>query len=236
MDRQEFVSYLKKICPWVNEHTFALFDTYKNTLQLSNKQMNLSRICSDELIYDNYFLASLLPFINLSYFYEATNISVLDIGTGSGIPGIVLKIIYPNIKLTLLEANTKKCNFLNKLVKDLKFSDVTIINNRCEECAQEFKERYDIVTSRAVASLNKILELSAIFAKVKGSIIALKSQNYLSELEDAKNAIAILNLELVNTIETNFIDHFYVTLDFKKINSTDKKYPRSWQKIVSKPL
>lgn len=236
MNKAEFTKYLKEICPWVDEHTFLLFEIYKSTLQNYNKKMNLSRICDDAQIYDQYFLASLIPFTKLDYFSQDIDLKVLDIGTGSGIPGIVLKIIYPQIKLTLIEANTKKCVFLKELVNKLNFSDVEIINSRCEDCVDNYRECFDIVTSRAVASLNKILELSAAFAKVCGSIIALKSQNYLMELDEAKNAISVLHLSLINKLETNFIDHLYVTLDFKKLVSTDKQYPRSWQKIVSKPL
>lgn len=189
--------------------------------------MNLSRICDDEQIYDQYFLASLIPFTKLDYFNENIDLKILDIGTGSGIPGVVLKIIYPHIKLTLMEASTKKCVFLNKLTKQLNFTDVEIVNSRCEDCVDKYRESFDIVTSRAVASLNKILELSTAFAKVCGSVIALKSQNYLIELAEAKNAIDILHLSLITKLETNFADHLYVTLDFKKLSITDKKYPRS---------
>lgn len=236
MNKIEFTKYLKEICPWVNEHTFMMFEIYKTTLQDYNKKINLSRICGDDQIYDQYFLASLIPFVKLDYFHENVDFKILDIGTGSGIPGIILKIIYPHIKLTLIEANTKKCLFLKELINKLSFNDVEIVNSRCEDCVDNYRENFDIVTSRAVASLNKILELSVAFAKVCGSVIALKSQNYLLELEEANNAIDVLHLALINKLETNFIDHLYVTLDFKKLSSTDTKYPRSWQKIISKPL
>lgn len=236
MNKVEFNNYLKEICPWVNEHTFQLFEIYKSTLQHHNKKMNLSRICGDDQIYDQYFLASLIPFTNLDYFHENVDFQILDIGTGSGIPGIVLKIVYPNIKLTLMEANTKKCIFLSELVSKLNFDDVEIVNSRCEDCVDKYRECFDIVTSRAVASLNKILELSAAFAKLSGSIVALKSQNYLVELDEAKNAINTLHLSLIAKLETVFADHLYITLDFKKLAPTDEKYPRSWQKIMSKPL
>lgn len=236
MNKVEFNNYLKEICPWVSEHTFELFEIYKSTLQNYNKKMNLSRICNDEQIYDQYFLASLIPFTKLDYFHENINFKILDIGTGSGIPGVVLKIIYPQIKLTLMEANTKKCTFLNELINRLNFNDVEIINSRCEDCVNKYRECFDIVTSRAVASLNKILELSAAFAKVGGSIIALKSQNYLIELNEAKNAIDVLYLSLIAKFETNFANHLYITLDFKKLSQTEEQYPRSWQKIMAKPL
>lgn len=237
MQKKEFETYLKNECPWIDQNTFDQFEIYKQTLQYHNKLTNLTRLADDELIYDQYFLSSLLPFAKLNYFHSFENsLKVLDIGTGSGIPGIVLKLIYPNIKLTLIEANGKKCNFLKLLLEKLNLVDVVLINDRCENCSQQYCEQFDVVTSRAVSSLNKILELSAQFTKINGNIIALKSNNYLNEVNEAKNAIEILNLALQDEIQYQFGGHNYVVLDYKKNKSTDKKYPRSWNKIVNNPL
>ncbi len=236
MDQKEFEQYLLNICPWVSQDTFDKFTTYKQTLQHYNQQMNLSRLVSDDKIYDQYFLASLLPFTKLDYFSSDINLSLLDIGTGSGIPGIVLKIIYPHLNVTLVEASAKKCKFLKIILDLLHLDDVTLVNQRCEEYIKNHRESFDLVTSRAVSSLNKILELSAPFAKVDGHIIALKSQNYLMELSESQNAIQILDLSLSTTINYNFANHTHVVLDFQKKQITNKIYPRNWQKIVSKPL
>lgn len=236
MTKIEFENYLKNICPWVNNDTFNKFQIYKQTIQYYNKITNLSRLVSDELIYDQYFLSSLIPFTKLDYFIQDNNYKILDIGTGSGIPGIVLKIVYPNIKLTLIESSTKKCNFLEILLNKLNFNDVTIINNRCELCYKNHIEKFDIVTSRAVSSLNKILELSIAFSKISGHIIALKSQNYLNEMNDAKNVINFFNIQLINKIEYQFSNHNYVILDFVKLKKTQNGFPRSWNKIMNNPI
>lgn len=236
MTKQEFELKLKEVCPWVGQTTFDKFETYKQTIQHHNKITNLSRLVSEELIYDQYFLSSLLPFTKLDYFTSNNNLKVLDIGTGSGIPGIVLKIVFPNIQLTLIESNTKKCNFLKVLLNELNLHDVNLINDRCEVCYKEHIEEFDIVTSRAVSSLDKILELSIVFAKISGHIISLKSQNYLNEINEAKNVITFFNVELINKIEYQFAEHMYVVLDFVKTKRTQNGYPRSWNKIINNPI
>lgn len=236
MTYQEFKQHLLTICDWVDDETLDKILEYKKLLETYNKQMNLSRLVSDDLFYDQYFLSSLLPFSKLKYFHKDVDVSLLDIGTGSGIPGVVLKLVYPQLKVTLVEANTKKCQFLKVLITSLNLNDVVIINQRCEDYINNHRETFDIVTSRAVSSLNKILELSAAFSKVNGHIIALKSQNYLTELNEADNAIKILHLSLAETISYNFANHTHVILDFIKTDVTDECYPRSWKKIILRPL
>lgn len=236
MNKEEFVKEIFKLCPWISLKTIELFDLYRVFVQLNNAQFNLSRLVSDELIYDQYFLSSIIPFIRLNNLNFHDKLTLLDIGTGSGIPGVVLKIIFPNLQLTLLDANKKKCNFLSQLISKLGLTDVTIVNERCEEYIKNHYEQYDIVTSRAVASLNKILELSAGFAKVGGHIISLKSQNYYSELLESKNTISLLSLKLLVIDEFQLFSHQFVTLDFVKQEKTNRIYPRKWSEIIKKPL
>lgn len=236
MNKNEFQSYLKNILCFVDEHTFDLIEKYKLFLQEKNKTLNLTRLDKEELIYQSYFLESILPFINLGYTNNDWNDHILDIGSGSGIPGIVIKIIFPNTKLTLLDSNGKKTKFLEELVNHLGLKDVEIINARAEEYVINNREKFDIVTSRAVSSLNKILEISTPFVKVGGLIIEPKSLNADNELIEAKNAIEKLNISLSKTIEFNFNNHTHYVFLFRKNDKTDKKYPRIWSQILKNPL
>lgn len=236
MNKNEFQSYLKNILCFVDDHTFDLIEKYKLFLQEKNKTLNLTRLDKEELIYQSYFLESILPFINLGYTNNDWNDHILDIGSGSGIPGIVIKIIFPNTKLTLLDSNGKKTKFLEELVNHLGLKDVEIIKARAEEYVINNREKFDIVTSRAVSSLNKILEISTPFVKVGGLIIEPKSLNADNELIEAKNAIQKLNISLSKTIEFNFNNHTHYVFLFRKNNKTDKKYPRIWSQILKNPL
>lgn len=236
MNRQEFITEIFNLCPWISDKTIGLFDIYKDFVQQNNAKFNLSRLVSDELIYEQYFLSSLVPFVRLKNLNFNNDLTLLDIGTGSGIPGVVLKIIFPHLKLTLLEANKKKCVFLEALVAKLNFHDVKVINDRCENYIHGHYEEYDIVTSRAVASLNKILELSVGFVKVNGHIIALKSQQYEAELLQSQGAINLLSVKLLFIDDFQFFSHNLVTLDFVKQAKTNQIYPRKWTEIIKKPL
>lgn len=236
MNKNEFQSYLKNILCFVDEHTFDLIEKYKLFLQEKNKTLNLTRLDKEELIYQSYFLESILPFINLGYTNNDWNDHILDIGSGSGIPGIVIKIIFPNTKLTLLDSNGKKTKFLEELVNHLGLKDVEIIKARAEEYVINNREKFDIVTSRAVSSLNKILEISTPFVKVGGLIIEPKSLNADNELIEAKNAIEKLSISLSKTIEFNFNNHTHYVFLFRKNDKTDKKYPRIWSQILKNPL
>ena len=122
MNKEEFINYLKSNL-MISDKKINLIFKYKDFLQQENKVSNLTRLDSEELVYSSYFLESLMPFIKIN-FNPKLNESLLDIGTGSGIPGVLLKIIYPNLNVTLIESNSKKVNFLTKLIKLLELKNI----------------------------------------------------------------------------------------------------------------
>ncbi len=236
MDQAEFHIIMKKLFKDIDETKLAKFEVYKKVLREHNAQYNLTRLDSDEKIYSEYFLDSLLPYQDVDFSVNSP-MRILDIGAGSGIPGVLLKIIYDNIHLTIIESNAKKCNFLKILMAELKLKSVSIKNKRAEDIAKHEREKYDIVTSRAVTSLNKILELSVPYAVVDGLIIEPKSLKVYDELENIGNVVKKLDLELLGVEEySNTTDHTHNVVIFKKLKPTNKKYPREWQVISKDPL
>ncbi|MDE5617284.1 MAG: 16S rRNA (guanine(527)-N(7))-methyltransferase RsmG [Ureaplasma sp.] len=231
MTKLEFQNKLKEMCPWVDSNTFTLFESYKSLLQEYNKKFNLTRLDSDDLIYDQYFLASLMPFIYLEEFNKDSDFSLLDIGTGSGIPGVVLKIIYPNLKIILLDSNKKKCLFLEILIKKLNLNFINVICERAEDFAYKNVEKFDYVTSRAVAKLSIILELSVLNTKINGKIITSKSLNYYEELAEAAEYINLFNLSIYKEKVYDFSGHKYIATSFIKNKTTPPNFPRIWSKI-----
>ena len=227
MTKDEFIDYLKLNLNLSDDKLDLIFK-YKDFLQSQNKISNLTRLDSEKLVYSSYFLESLMPFINMN-FKPVQNQSLLDIGTGSGIPGVLLKIVYPELNVTLIESNSKKINFLSKLIELLKLENISIIQGRSEEIIrnQDLYEKFDFVTSRAVSSLHNILELSAGYCKVNGLIIEPKSIKSEIELLNANSIINNLDLQLVNNIKYEFNDKQNNVLIFKKQKETNRKYPRT---------
>lgn len=238
MNREEFIVELKKLCPWVDETAINLLDKYKVILQRENAKYNLTRLDKEDTIYSSYFLESLIPYLRVNLFTKESNYSLLDIGSGSGIPGIVLKIIFSNLKVTVLDSNNKKTEFLSLLVKELGLQDVEVIYGRAEELAQssKYREKFDVVTSRAVSGLYKILELSAAFCKINGYIIQPKSLKADEEYLEAQGTIKVLHLQLEDMISFKYLEHQHHVFLFIKVKSTPSEYPRVWQQILKKPL
>ncbi len=237
MTKIEFQTYLKSHYPWVNDQTFALIDLYTETLREYNQKYNLTRLDSEDKIYSEYYLGSIINFASLDLIQTQTPLKVMDIGSGSGIPGILLKIIFPWIELTIIESNAKKCQFMQILSDKLGLKN-QIINERAEVYfrTQSNANDYDLITSRAVAALNKILELSVPFLKIHGYVYLLKSKGYEMELKEAHQAIDKLHITLSQTNIVEFEDKLYVGLLFQKDQKTDSIYPRDWRIISSKPL
>jgi len=181
MNKEEFIKEVKKLGIEINEKMLEKLNIYYNLLIEENKKYNLTAITKEEDVYLKHFYDSLtaVKVINLN------NQSICDIGTGAGFPGIVLKIFFPNLTLTLVDSTLKKCNFLKKVVEQLNLNNVITINNRIENYAKEVRENYDIVISRAVAPLKHLLEYGIPLLKVGGTIICLKGkiENETTNLE-----------------------------------------------------
>lgn len=224
MNKLQFKEIIKKNFKNISNDFFDQIEVYKNFVQTKNKLFNLTSLANDEVIYQKYFFDSIIDYKQINF--SKIN-SVLDIGSGSGIPGIMIKLLFRHINLTIIEATTKKVKFLNELVNQLKLQNVTIINKRAEEIKNNEYETFDLVTSRAVAELKILLEISAPYTKVLGLIIEPKSKKYDQELISAKEIIKELNLSLVNEYDFNSNGVLHHTFVFKKNKKTNHKYPRN---------
>lgn len=210
------------------------FDIYFNFLVEENQKYNLTAITDEKEVYIKHFSDSLLmeKIIDLN-----KDIKICDVGSGAGFPGIPLKICYPNIDLTIIEPTKKRVNFLKMLCKKLDIN-VTIINARAEDLANELEEKFDIVTARAVANTNILLELLVKICKIKGKIILYKGDKALNEIDEAKKALNLLSLN-VESIKTFELDENYGMRNLVLINKnkkTSEKYPRRYAEILRKPL
>ncbi|SFE68097.1 16S rRNA (guanine(527)-N(7))-methyltransferase RsmG [Peptostreptococcus sp. D1] len=221
----------------VNDTMLEKFEKYREILVEYNKNMNLTGITEQREVYIKHFLDSVAIFKDG---YIMDGLSVIDVGTGAGFPGIPYKICNPTIKLTLLDSLNKRINFLREACTNIGFDDVEFVHGRAEDFGQneDFREKFDIATARAVANLPILLELCIPFVKVGGFFICLKGPNAENEVEEAKNAMDVLDVKLVENIEVSLPDEElkHRILVLKKIKETLGKYPRKAGKLSKKPL
>ena len=233
MNREEFICEIKKLNINVNEEMLNKLDIYKSFLMKYNTHTNLTAIKDEKDIYLKHFYDSL----TITKVINLNNInSLLDIGTGAGFPGMVLKIFYPNLKVTLLDSNNKKTKFLSLLKEKINI-DVEIINDRVENFAKTNLNKYDVVTSRAVANLRVLAELSLPLVKEKGLFIPLKG-NVDLEIEEANDTIEIMSSTIINRVTFNLLnnDNLRNILVIQKNKATTSEKLRSYDKIIKKPL
>ena len=176
MNKEEFIVALKDLNISLTEDQINKLDKFYNLLIEWNEKINLTRITEEKEVYLKHFYDSLTisKVIDLS-----TKETLCDVGTGAGFPGIVLKIVYPNLKITLVDSLLKRVNYLNTIIKELELSDIKAIHSRGEE----FKEKFDVVTARAVANIEKLLNFTMHLVKKDGVFIAMKG-NIEEELRD----------------------------------------------------
>lgn len=231
MNKEEFIEYCFKLNINITEEIIKKLDTYCELLNIWNNKFNLTTILEKEDIYLKHFYDSLC--IVKTNLIEDKDISICDFWTGAGFPGIVIKIIYPNIKLILIESNGKKCMFLSEVIKALKLENVEIINERTEEYGKKNRELFDIVTCRAVSKLKIISELAIPLLKVNGYFVPLKS-SVAEELEESKYILKELNSKLENIIsyELPIENSKRSIIVIKKTGKTDSKYPREYKNII----
>lgn len=210
------------------------FEKFRALLLEYNQKYNLTSILEKEDVYYKHFLDSAA---GAHLFKE--NASVAEIGSGAGFPSMVLKILRPDLELSLFESVGKKCEFLQVLVDNFSFKGVHIYNMRAEEASRDkrFRDKFDYVTARAVARMNSLSEYCLPFVKPNGQFIAYKSGD-LTEIEEAKSAYKALNskLEKVITYElpNGYGERSLVVV--KKLDKTPNKYPRGQGKERKNPL
>ncbi|NMA15656.1 MAG: 16S rRNA (guanine(527)-N(7))-methyltransferase RsmG [Erysipelotrichia bacterium] len=205
---------------------------YADLLIQWNKKFNLTAITDKKDIYVKHFLDCLL----LGKLFNP-NDNLIDVGTGAGFPGLVLKIYNPNLEVCLLEPNNKKISFLNEVISALNLKKVYVSNQRAEDFAKKNFETFKFSTARAVASLDILSELCLPLVQVGGHFLAMKGPKGYEELKQAEKAIEILGAE-INKISEFGLDEDNVRLiiDLKKIRNTPNQYPRNYGQIKKKPL
>ena len=207
---------------------------YADLLVEKNKVMNLTAITDPADIATLHFLDS-VALLTLADFKGKT---VADVGTGAGFPGMPLRIVEPEIRLTLLDSLNKRIDFLKEVCDDLGFTDVNCVHARAEEFAAEHRESFDIVTSRAVANLQMLSELCLPLVKIGGYFLSMKSVDSEEELNAAKRAIKTLGGQVEKVVDYAIpgSDVSHRLIFIKKIAETGKKYPRAFAKIKKNPL
>jgi 16S rRNA (guanine527-N7)-methyltransferase len=209
---------------------FDKFETYYHELMEWNRRINLTAITDYEDVQVNHFLDALTVVLVWQPPPGDTVPKVIDVGTGGGIPGVPLKIVFPKIRLALLEATAKKAAFLHHLQDRLKLEDTEIMVNRAEEVAHDtrYRERFDLVLSRAVAPLPTLAELTLPFCTIGGSVVVHKKGDINEETAQASGAIDTLGGKLreVKTIDLpEFRDQRRLVV-IDKVSATPEKYPR----------
>lgn len=208
------------------------FNEYLSLLLEWNEKFNLTAITDKDQIEEKHFIDS----IYLTKYFDVKGKSLIDIGSGAGFPGIPLAIAEPELKVTLLESNGKRVSFLNEAINKLGLKNVFVIQGRAEELGT--REKYDIVTARAVKELNVLLEISFYLLKVGGSFIAYKSSNIDNEINNAKHAFKCLGIADCKKFDYCLpkSKDIRVLLEILKKNPTQKKYPRHYSEISKQPL
>ncbi len=183
MNKEEFIKYLEELNIYPTEDQLIKLDKFYHLLINWNEKINLTRITEEKDVYLKHFYDSL----TITKEIDLSKVNTLcDVGTGAGFPGIVLKIMYPNLKVTLIDSLLKRVNYLNEIIKELELTDIKAIHTRGED----YKEKFDVVTSRAVANIEKLVTFTMHLVDKDGVFIAMKG-NIDNELTDSiKNKLS----------------------------------------------
>ena len=220
----------------IDEKKAELLYRYYTMLVEKNKVMNLTAITEFSDVVDKHFIDSAA----ISKIVDLNGKKVIDVGTGAGFPGIPLKILFPDMELTLLDSLNKRIGFLNEVISELGLTNVQAIHSRAEELARkpEHREKYDIAVSRAVSNLSTLVEYCLPFVIVGGTFYSYKGTKADEEMSAATNAVKLLGGKIKNSheIKIDGTDYDRTMIEIVKISSTTKKYPRGGNKPSSDPL
>lgn len=233
----KFDKNLQKIGIVLNEKQKQQFDDFYDILVEWNKVMNLTGITERDEVDEKHFVDSL----SLVQVFDVDKCKkIIDVGTGAGFPGIPLKILFPDVEITLLDSLNKRIQFLNAVIETLGLEKIHTIHGRAEDFAkrEEYREQYDLCVSRAVANLATLSEYCLPYVKVGGAFIPYKSGEIDEEVNGAKNAVKILGGKILEvkkfTLPGSDIGRSFVKIS--KISKTAKKYPRKAGLPSKEPL
>ena len=236
-DTKTFLSDLEKLRITLSNEQLEQFLIYYEMLVEWNEKMNLTAITDFQDVMKKHFVDS----VSLIKAYDVTkSVSIIDVGTGAGFPGLALKIAFPQLRVTLLDSLNKRILFLDAVIDKLNLSDVETIHGRAEDFAKpgKLREKFDLCVSRAVANLSTLSEYCLPFVKKGGMFISYKSEKISEEFEMAENAISFLGGRVKNQVEFTLPDSdIYRNLFvIEKIKETPKKFPRKAGLPAKEPL
>ena len=233
MTQNDFITKVNELGLEVTDEKLNKLNKYYELLVSFNEKINLTAITLKEEVYLKHFYDS-LTLVKIIDFNKYN--TFCDIGTGAGFPGIVIKIFFPHLKVTLIDALNKRIDFLNVVIFELQLKEIETIHSRIEDYGKNNRELYDIVTARAVTNLSNLLEFAIPIVKVNKYFIAMKGSN--NELDTILNASKLLNIKLEDKIEFSlpYEESKRNLIKFVKLDKTNNKYPRKFSKIKKKPL
>ena len=237
MKPEEFYVHLADLGFPLTDRQKDQFERYFELLVEWNEKINLTAITDKDEVYLKHFYDSIAPI--LQGLIENQPIRLLDIGAGAGFPSLPMKILFPELDVTIIDSLNKRINFLHLLAEELGLSEVHFYHGRAEDFAQDkaFRAQFDLVTARAVARMQVLSELTIPYLKVGGRLLALKASNAPEELEEAKNALNILFSKVEDNLQYELPngDPRYITVVEKK-KETPNKYPRKAGMPNKRPL
>lgn len=237
MKPEEFYTHLADLGFPLTDRQKEQYEHYFELLVEWNEKINLTAITEKDEVYLKHFYDSIAPIIQ--GLIENQPIRLLDIGAGAGFPSLPMKILFPELDVTIIDSLNKRINFLHLLAEELDLSGVHFYHGRAEDFAQDkaFRAQFDLVTARAVARMQVLSELTIPYLKVGGRLLALKASNAPEELEEAKNALNLLFSKVEDNLQYELPngDPRYITLVEKK-KETPNKYPRKAGLPNKRPL
>lgn len=234
MNKELFISEVEKLGIEITREKLEQLDLFYRLLLEWNEKINLTTILEEDAVYLKHFYDSLTLYRDIDL---NKNIKICDVGSGAGFPGIVLKIFFPNIDITLIDSLNKRIVYLNDIINKLSLNKITAIHSRMEDFSKIHEEEFDYITARAVSQLPILCEISVRALKVNGSLVFMKA-NCEEELLGIEKKLEKLGLKLNN------IDKFVLPIEnsnrtiikIDKYSKTNKLYPRSIDKIKKNPL
>lgn len=239
MNPEIFAKELAKYGFELSDNQKGQFVTYYNKLIEFNKKVNLTRITDEDEVYLKHFFDSITPLLEFPDLFKGEK-TLCDVGAGAGFPSLPIKILCPNLRVTIVDSLGKRLKFLDELVNDLDLDEVTLVHSRAEDAGQNknLREKFDLVTGRAVARMSVLSEYCLPLTKVNGDLVALKGPKAQDELAEAKHAIEVLGGEVEDVKELTLpdTDDERTLIIVKKVKTTPKKYPRQAGTPNKKPL